>query len=639
MSADKKNNSTGDDSVVDETGLAETEGQAAETAAKDTSQVVLEGNLFDAESMRAMAEAKLIDGPDDGVLTLKSDGSFTFEPGATAEEGEFFSFIFKYQFVNEDGETVTREAVLSGTATEFGISSAEDIQKLAKQLRVQLEDQADLNLILSVLGKDAESGEEIELAQFLQELVLATRQNQSFEFVEFTFANRLTNDVPVEDLLEAIQAGLAEVPEGVEVVDNSNETEAVEITGTSGDDIIVAGSGGDTVAYEVGQGNDTVDGGDGFDLVSVDLSALDDSTDVSAPAGPVNVSISAVNGNVVLDGGDFELTLNGVEEILLTGGDAGGTFVIGDLTGTDIADDTIILVAGQGAVNVTNNSDRSLEVRSSGENDTVVGGSSTDLLVGLEGNDSLVGNAGNDTLVGGSGRDTLQGGSGDDVLEYSSGDHFDGGAGNDTLRVLSNTVNVAQLLQSSFSNIENIELVGERANLFTIDFASAATLLGNGQNSLRVAGDSQDTVFLTSNDWSESTDASGDRVFTLQQVVGGQTVSRSFTLEVAQGVQVVLTSETERPTFPGLPTEPQNGPAFEFKEIVDPSALFASALSFDSPVVEAGLSVGLGFAPGLGEVSGGLSSFNKALDVVGKVINAFSETPSTRAITVSMPSP
>ena len=65
---------------------------------------------------------------------------------------------------------------------------------------------------------------------------------------------------------------------------------------------------------------------------------------------------------------------NGVEEILLTG----GTCVFGDLSGTDIAGDTIILIAGEGAVNVTNNSDRSLEVKSSGANDTLVGGSGID---------------------------------------------------------------------------------------------------------------------------------------------------------------------------------------------------------------------------------------------------------------------
>ena len=388
--------------------------------------------------------------------------------------------------------------------------------------------------------------------------MLATRQNQSFEFVEFTFANRLTNDVAVEDLLEAIQAGLAEVPEDVEVVDNSNETEAVEITGTSGDDIIVAGSGGDTVAYEIGQGNDTVDGGEGCDLVSVDLSALDDSTDESASATPVNVSTSIVNGNVVLDSGDFELTRNGVEEILLTG----GTCVFGDLSGTDIAGDTIILIAGEGAVNVTNNSDRSLEVKSSGANDT---------------------------LVGGSGIDSLVGESGDDSLEYSRGDFSHGGPGNDTLRGLSNSVNVAQLLHSSFSKIENVELVGDRANPHTIDFASAQTLSGKGQNSLRVLGDSQDTVFLTSDNGSQSANASGDRVFTAQQVIYRQTFSFDFTLEVAQGVQVVLTSESERPTFTGLPTEPQNGAKFEFPEILDPGAIFASGLSRDSAVVEVGL--------------------------------------------------
>ena len=89
-----------------------------------------------------MAQAKLLEAPDEGVLTLRPDGSFAFEPGITAEDGEFFSFIFKYQVVNEDGETVTSEAVLSGTATEFGISTAEDVQNFrnsfASNLKIML---------------------------------------------------------------------------------------------------------------------------------------------------------------------------------------------------------------------------------------------------------------------------------------------------------------------------------------------------------------------------------------------------------------------------------------------------------------------------------------------------------------------
>ena len=491
--------------------------------------------------------------------------------------------------------------MLSANANAVTLTSADDAAELLTQtLRVLLKEQPNFDIKLKVTAVDID----LEPAQLTRELLVAVEQNGTFEFVEFTFANRLTNDLPVADLLDSLRSGLVEVPEGVQLVDNSSETESIEIFGTEGDDIIVAGSGSDTVSYDIGQGNDTVDGGDGFDIVTIDLAALDDDSDSGAPSAPVNVSIAAVNGNVVLDGGDFELTLNGVEEILLTGGDAGGTFVIGDLSGTDIADDTIILVGGDGAINVINESDRSLEFNGTPEADSIVGGSSSGVLYGKAGNDLLDGGAGNDTLVGGAGIDTLIGGAGDDVIEYGRGDSIDGGAGVDTLRVFSNTIDVAQLLADGFTSIEIVDFVNDnRAEFFTIDADSARQL---DNDSLRVQGSSEDRVFLSDSDWN----LSGTEVIDGVTYSNYQLTDNTFALQVQQFVNVELVADDDRPTIPNFPTTPQSGATGEFPEIPSPEGLLNDELGFDSPIVRAGVNIAVSNAPGISEISAAVASFN-----------------------------
>lgn len=175
------------------------------------------------------------------------------------------------------------------------------------------------------------------------------------------------------------------------------------ISGGGGDDIIDAGVGDDRVLWSHGDGNDTIDGGEGFDEVDLTL----------AETTPGSLSISAdANGNVILVSDDgSQLTLDGVEDIVINAGSAGSSITIGDLTGTDIAQDTLYFVGGAG--------------------DDALDASATDRRINAQGN------AGNDTLVSGSGNDTLDGGDGDDVLDAGSGTGVDtiyGGAGNDQIK-------------------------------------------------------------------------------------------------------------------------------------------------------------------------------------------------------------
>ncbi|MFN3236973.1 MAG: beta strand repeat-containing protein, partial [Pseudomonadales bacterium] len=647
MSADYESKDGNNEPAVDDNRVSDTDQAeiAAETSAGQEAEAqpkIITGNLRTGE-LRNATQLELVEGPAEGKLTVQADGSFVFEPGeGAAADGEFLSITFTFQFIAESGEVITRTAVLSGTAEEFDLSTLSDAEVLATQLRVLLEDDTAVELELDFKGEDGVAPEQLQ-----DELKLAVAQRQAFDFVEFTFRNVVSlgtggGTVSVDDIVDAILSGDVELPEGVAVTDRSTETDDAEIVGTSGSDIIVAGAGGDTVSYQVGGGNDTVDGGAGFDLVSVDLSALDgedEDPDDPVTLTPRNVSIRAVNGNVVLDGGDFELTLNGVEEILLTSGNAGGNFTIGDLSGTDIADDTIILVAGNGSVNLINDSDRSLESRGSARADTLTGGSSTDLLFGRGGNDVIDGRGGNDTLFGGTGVDTLRGGDGNDVLIYGRGDSHDGGAGTDSLRVTSAAIDVATLVSGGFSGIEIVDFVDDnRADVFTMDFASATSLLNAGQNTLRVQGDSSDQVFLTATNWG----ANGQvveggvtyNVYNAQTSVNGLAVQTDFRLLVESSITVQLTSAAERPKFPNFPTAPQDGAAEEFPEIPSPEEALNDQLGLEDPLLRAGVNIAISNTPGVGQISSAVASFNQAAQAIEGFINAFSGTTVTRVGTV-----
>lgn len=609
MSADQESNSNSSE-IPEQSSAATLDAETAAPQQSTAEPIVIRGNVF-GERFIATPQATLIAPPAQGTLSLKPDGSFDFDPGVSKlVEGEVFSVVFRYQFTDESGQLIVRQATLVGTTEWFEVENQSiNIEQLTSQLRLLLEayDDAEVNISMR-----PEAG--VDLTQLQTELAYSLLQRQAFDFVEFSFRSiELGSDTPVEDIVAAIRAGALAPPEGGEIVDQSNETDAAEIVSGPGDDIIVAGAGGDTVAYAVGQGNDTVDGGAGFDLVTVDLSAIDDSVDPSVPAAPASVTISAVNGNVVLDGGDFELTLNGVEEILLTGGDAGGSFIIGDLTGTDIADDTIILRGGDGALEVVNGSDRSLEVSGTPGADTLTGGSSTDLLVGYGGNDSLVGGAGNDTLGGGAGVDTLEGGAGDDRLDYTIGDKIDGGSGTDTLQVFGNTLDTARLAEDGVTNIEKIDFISNRSEIITVDLDGVGDISGT---SLEILGGSEDTVFITDSEWSDPTSSNGFQVYT---------ASNGFTLNVQSGVNVVAVAADDRPVFPGLPATPQSTADAEFPTIPNPQDVFSDSIGLDNSVIRGALDIVIGSSPA-GPLLDAITAFNQVFKAVSGLFNAFSGT-------------
>lgn len=222
---------------------------------------------------------------------------------------------------------------------------------------------------------------------------------------------------------------------------------------------------------------------------------------------PSSLSISAdADGNVILIADDgTKLTVDGVEDIVINAGAAGTTLTIGDLTGTDIAQDTLYFVGGAG--------DDSLDASATDRRINAQGNDGNDILLSGSGNDTLDGGAGNDTLDagGGLGVDNISGGTGDDLIIATLGDQqgsfaidiIDGGADNDQLNVIfveptshdlflrvqsngdgsfsvtSEDIDVDENLH--VSNVENLKITaGDGALNFVLDSLSDTSLAQNG---------------------------------------------------------------------------------------------------------------------------------------------------------------
>lgn len=246
--------------------------------------------------------------------------------------------------------------------------------------------------------------------------------------------------------------------------------EALDITGTGGDDTLIAWALQDTIRG--GPGNDFINGGTGSDSIDGGLGqdTLEVDRNVSEPV--------TINGLPTLPG----TTYTGIE-----------CFEI--ITGT--GDDTISLTTSVG--------------------DTILSGAGNDSISAGSGNDWIDGETGNDTMAGGLGDDTFYiDSAGDLVTEASS-------AGTDLVKTMVSgytlAANVENLILSGavisgIGNGEHNQLTGNSAANSLTGGAGHDTLNGSSGNDT-LAGESGDDVYaidVLTDTVTEGSNAGTDRV-------------------------------------------------------------------------------------------------------------------------------
>jgi Ca2+-binding RTX toxin-like protein len=262
------------------------------------------------------------------------------------------------------------------------------------------------------------------------------------------------------DTYEQYDLGSAELASGgtfagenlADVMDGSDATTSLDMSGGGGNDVLTGGLADDTI--NGGDGNDELNGGAGNDLIiaGTGLDRIDggdgiDTVVLGSNAGDtISVNLSRT-WNYSGDGWNYianveNVTTGGGNDTLIGGDDLNVANVFDAGAGDDWVyagggDDVLIggegndqLRGGDGNDTVVFESDDDLSVNlntewQAGNRDTSEG---TDRLVDIEnvttgdGSDTLVGNSEANILTGGGGDDTLTGGDGADVFRFNATD-------------------------------------------------------------------------------------------------------------------------------------------------------------------------------------------------------------------------
>ncbi|MGF6319279.1 retention module-containing protein [Pseudomonas frederiksbergensis] len=158
------------------------------------------------------------------------------------------------------------------------------------------------------------------------------------------------------------------------------------LTGTSGDDVLVAGAG-----------NNVINAGDGNDVLT---------------AGSGNNEMHGGAGN--------DLLFSGAGNDLLDGGTGNDTASYAHATAGVIAD--LSLITAQNTLGAGTDTLTGIEnLTGSNFNDSLMGDNNSNIINGGLGNDVLNGGGGDDFLIGGLGNNTLTGGSGADTFQWLKG--------------------------------------------------------------------------------------------------------------------------------------------------------------------------------------------------------------------------
>ena len=192
------------------------------------------------------------------------------------------------------------------------------------------------------------------------------------------------------------------------------------LTGTAGDDVLVAGTG-----------NNVINAGDGNDV----LTAGSGNNELHGGAG--NDLLYSGAGNDLLDGG------TGVDTASYAHATAGVTV-------------NLSLLGAQNTVGAGTDTLTAIEnLTGSNFNDTLTGDNHSNIINGGLGNDMLNGGGGDDFLIGGLGNNTLTGGSGADTFQWLKGN-----SGHDVVTDFTpgiDKLDLSQLLQGENSTAASLD--------------------------------------------------------------------------------------------------------------------------------------------------------------------------------------
>ncbi len=326
--------------------------------------------------------------------------------------------------------------------------------------------------------------------------------------------------------------------DGNDTIDGGTGSDAM--TGGTGDDVYYVDHSGDTVTENANEGTDTVNASIDYVLgTNIEKLTLISTGNISGTGNAIDNLVIGNTGDNRIDGGAGNDTM--------AGGVGNDTYVV------DSSQDVVLENANEGADSVESSADWTLSANV--ENLTLTGitailgaGNALDnKITGNAQDNSLSGGLGSDSLDGGLGMDTLVGGVGNDVYTVdNSSDVVVENASEGIDTVYANTSYVLS------ENIENIILYGDTATT-VIGNASDNVLTGNLISNALDGGAGNDTYRILSGPMGSDTitDASGSDTLDFSQfgtAINLNLANTSFSLSNTGRALPLLTGADGSPT-------------------------------------------------------------------------------------------
>jgi Ca2+-binding RTX toxin-like protein len=316
-------------------------------------------------------------GPSHGVLSLRADGSFVYQPDA--------NFVgtdqFKYQV--SDGR-LSSAAMTVTISVGYGFDPIVEAPTLVTGSN---------NLVLSRVGDN------LVLISFANRQVLLNTPVTSLNSLTVLGVDSRADTLTID----ASASGPDFLPQGMMFVGgNGSQADTLALRGSSGADTFAVGAG-------VAQINSLVIAFSGVEQVFIDGGGGDDTYQISDL--PVNATISDSKG---IDTLDFSAAASGVTIDLAKVSKA--QKVLASAAGTLTLKGTIENVIGSESADWIKGNSSNNRIEGGDGDDTLYGEAGHDVLLGGAGDDRLDAGAGRNLLIGGLGADTLQGRSGEEIL-------------------------------------------------------------------------------------------------------------------------------------------------------------------------------------------------------------------------------
>ncbi len=286
---------------------------------------------------------------------------------------------------------------------------------------------------------------------------------------------------------------------GDDDLDDRNEDDEQVDNDDDGNNGVISFDGAQT--FDIANGDATLIGGAGIDTLTV----LADGDQTNIVSGQTEDGRAVLNFDV--DGVNTQVTIQDVEELEVDLGVRGDQVVLGDLTGSGILDNTVVIRAGEGGDVIDgSNAGLSLELFGGAGDDTLTGGTSADLLDAGTGANTLSGGAGDDRIVGGVGIDRAVY-VGDQTGFIQAVDDANGeitladtvGAeGTDTLTAEIDEIDFnGTLFDITQGDAADNTLTGDANNNFLAGRGGDDTLSGGGGNDFLTGGSGTDTAIFS----------------------------------------------------------------------------------------------------------------------------------------------